>query len=118
MIIGDVAADAERRASVPERQEVQPPVQEPCNDSWVGAVEALLILRGSISGGTALHGDSPHDGCGLKRRQETHYFMAWSHERAPTGLTTSRMDMHMEEEHVEEKGRASKRRHTRIGLGC
>lgn len=113
MIIGDLAADAERRASVPE-----PSVQEPSDDSWVGAAEALLILRGGTSGGTASRGDSAHDACGLKRRQERHYFMAWSHERAPTGLTTSRMDMQMHEEDVEEKGRASKRRYTRMGWGC
>jgi hypothetical protein len=112
MIIGDLAADAERRASVPERS-----VPEPSDDSWVGAAEALLILRGGISGGAASRGDSAHDACGLKRRRES-YFMAWSHERAPTGLTTSRMDIKMDEEHVEENGRASKRRYTSVGWGC
>jgi hypothetical protein len=77
----------------------------------VGAIEALLILRGSIGGETASQGDLPHDGCGLKRRPERHYFMARSHERAPTGLTTSRMEIKMSEEHVEEKERAKKRRY-------
>jgi hypothetical protein len=115
MKIGDLAADAERRASVPSDK--QPSLPEPSHDSLVGAIEALLILGGSISGETASHGDLPHDGCGLKRRPERHYFIARSHERAPTGLTTGRMEINIAEEHVEEKERAKKRRHTRFEWG-